>query len=48
MRWVEPGLPPGSRAEIVDRAGHFMQLDRPDEVARLIVDFIAGQPTDTT
>lgn len=41
-RWVEPGLPPGSRAEIVEGAGHFMQLDRPDEVARLIADFVAS------
>jgi pimeloyl-ACP methyl ester carboxylesterase len=41
-RWVEPGLPPGSRAEIVEGAGHFMQLDRPEEVARLIADFVAG------
>lgn len=40
-RWVKPVLPLGSRAEIVERAGHFMQLDRPDEVARLIADFIA-------
>lgn len=39
-RWVEPSLPPGSRAEIVDGAGHFMQLDRPEDVARRIVDFI--------
>lgn len=39
-RWVEPALPPGSRAEIIDGAGHFMQLDRPDDVARLIVDFV--------
>jgi pimeloyl-ACP methyl ester carboxylesterase len=41
-RWVEPGLPPGSRVEIVDRAGHFMQLDRPQEVARLIAEFVAS------
>jgi pimeloyl-ACP methyl ester carboxylesterase len=41
-RWVEPALPPGSRAEIVNGAGHFMQLDRPDDVARLIADFIGG------
>lgn len=39
-QWVEPALPPGSRAEIIDGAGHFMQLDRPDDVARLIVDFV--------
>jgi pimeloyl-ACP methyl ester carboxylesterase len=41
-RWVEPGLPPGSRAEIVEGAGHFIQLDLPREVARLIADFVAG------
>lgn len=41
-RWVEPGLPPGSQAQIVEGAGHFMQLDRPDEVARLIADFLAS------
>jgi pimeloyl-ACP methyl ester carboxylesterase len=39
-RWVELVLPPGSRAETVEHAGHFMQLDRPDDVARRIVDFI--------
>jgi pimeloyl-ACP methyl ester carboxylesterase len=38
--WVELALPTGSRAEIVSGAGHFMQVDRPDEVARSIVDFI--------
>lgn len=38
--WVELALPAGSRAEIVSGAGHFMQVDRPDEVARSIVDFI--------
>ena len=42
-RWVEPALPAGSRAEIVEGAGHFLQADRPDEVARLIVDFIRNQ-----
>ncbi len=41
-RWVEPALPPGSRAEVVEHAGHFMQLDRPDDVARRIVDFIGS------
>jgi pimeloyl-ACP methyl ester carboxylesterase len=39
-RWVEPVLPEGSRVEIVDGAGHFMQLDRPDVVARHILDFV--------
>jgi pimeloyl-ACP methyl ester carboxylesterase len=31
---------PGSRAEVVDGAGHFMQYEKPDEVARRIVDFV--------
>jgi pimeloyl-ACP methyl ester carboxylesterase len=39
-RWVEPVLPEGSRVEIVDGAGHFMQLDRPDVVAAHILDFV--------
>lgn len=41
-RWVTPALPPGSRAEIVAGAGHFLQLDRPDDVARLIAEFIGS------
>ncbi|TPG35945.1 alpha/beta fold hydrolase [Mycolicibacterium hodleri] len=41
-KWVEPALPPGSRAEIVQLAGHFMQLDRPADVARLITEFIGS------
>jgi pimeloyl-ACP methyl ester carboxylesterase len=39
-RWVQPVLPGGSRVEIVDGAGHFMQLDRPDVTAGHILDFI--------
>jgi pimeloyl-ACP methyl ester carboxylesterase len=31
---------PGSRMEVVDDAGHFLQLERPDVVNRLIVDFV--------
>lgn len=31
---------PGSRVEIVDGAGHFLHLERPDVVNRLIVDFV--------
>lgn len=30
----------GSRMEVVDDAGHFLQLERPDVVNRLVVDFI--------
>ena len=41
-RWVEPALPPGSRTEVVGGAGHFMQVDQPDEVARLIVEFVGS------
>jgi pimeloyl-ACP methyl ester carboxylesterase len=37
---VEPVLPEGSRVEIVDGAGHFMQLDQPDVVADHILDFV--------
>ena len=32
---------PGSRVEVVDDAGHFLHVERPDEVARLILDFLA-------
>ena len=42
--WVRRALPAGSRVEIVDHAGHFLQADRPEDVARLIVDFIGADP----
>jgi pimeloyl-ACP methyl ester carboxylesterase len=35
------GLAPGSRVEIVADAGHFMHLERPDEVARLALAWFA-------
>lgn len=34
------GLAQGSRVEIVADAGHFLQLDRPDEVAALTLDWL--------
>jgi pimeloyl-ACP methyl ester carboxylesterase len=34
-------LAPGSRAELVDGAGHFLQLEQPDVVNALILDFLA-------
>ena len=39
-RWVEKVLPDGSEVARVERAGHFLQLEQPDVVARHIVDFI--------
>jgi pimeloyl-ACP methyl ester carboxylesterase len=32
----------GSRVELVDRAGHFLHLERPDEVNKLILDFLGS------
>jgi pimeloyl-ACP methyl ester carboxylesterase len=32
---------PGSRLEVIDDAGHFVQLERPQRVAELILDFLA-------
>lgn len=40
--WVQRVLPDGSDVAIVDGAGHFMQLDQPDAVARHIVGFIGS------
>jgi len=40
--WVREILPVGSGVEIVDQAGHFLQLEQPDTVGRLIVDFIGA------
>ncbi|CAN5589532.1 alpha/beta hydrolase [soil metagenome] len=37
---VERILPPGSRTALVDDAGHFLQLEQPQQVAGLIVDFV--------
>lgn len=36
------GLPAGSRHEIIDGAGHFMHLDKPEVVHRLIGDYAGG------
>lgn len=32
---------PGSRVEVVDDAGHFLHVERPDAVGRLVLDFLA-------
>ncbi|MDP7705618.1 alpha/beta fold hydrolase [Mycobacterium sp. TY815] len=41
--WVEPILPPGSEVSIVSHAGHFLQLEQPDQVAESVLSFI-GSP----
>ena len=39
-RFVSAALPAGSDAAVIEGAGHFLQLERPDEVARRIVEFL--------
>jgi pimeloyl-ACP methyl ester carboxylesterase len=39
----EEFLPAGSRAEIIDGAGHFLHLEKPAEVNRLIVDWLTAR-----
>ncbi len=39
--FVRDALPMGSDAVVVEGAGHFLQLDRPDEVGRRIVEFLS-------
>ncbi len=39
-RWVERVLPQGSAVALVERAGHFLQLEQPAEVGQRIVDFV--------
>ena len=41
-RWVEQALPVGGAVATVDRAGHFLQLEQPGEVADLVLDFIGS------
>jgi pimeloyl-ACP methyl ester carboxylesterase len=39
-RWVERVLPEGSEVALVERAGHFLELEQPGDVGRHIVDFV--------
>ncbi|GAA2068607.1 alpha/beta fold hydrolase [Williamsia deligens] len=39
---VDDVLPDGSAVEIVSDAGHFLQVERPAEVNRLVLDFLGG------
>jgi pimeloyl-ACP methyl ester carboxylesterase len=40
---VEPYLPPGGRLEALDDTGHFVHIERPAEVASMVLDFL-GPP----
>ena len=39
---VHPYLPPGATFVTMEGTGHFVHIERPDEVARLTLDFLAG------
>jgi pimeloyl-ACP methyl ester carboxylesterase len=41
--WTERVLPPGSEMAIVEHAGHFLQLEQPEKVAKLVLAFV-GSP----
>ena len=40
--WAEKVLPAGSEAVIVERAGHFLQLEQPEKVADLVLGFVGS------
>jgi pimeloyl-ACP methyl ester carboxylesterase len=40
--FVRAVLPPGSDVAVIDGAGHFLQLEQPDEVGRRIVEFLSA------
>ena len=39
---VRPWFPPGTRTVVLEDAGHFVQLEEPEEFNRLVVEFIAS------
>ena len=40
--WIPRALPDGSDVAVVERAGHFLQLDQPERVAELVLSFIGS------
>lgn len=40
--WVQRVLPAGSDVAVVEHAGHFLQLEQPDEVERLVLAFLGS------
>jgi pimeloyl-ACP methyl ester carboxylesterase len=41
-QWAETALPAGSDVAIVEHAGHFLQLEEPERVAKLVLRFIGS------
>jgi pimeloyl-ACP methyl ester carboxylesterase len=37
---VEPHLPPGSEVHLIAGAGHFLQLEQPEETGRKVLSFL--------
>jgi len=37
---VRPFLPPGARLEIVPGAGHFVHIEKPQEVTEMVLEFL--------
>jgi pimeloyl-ACP methyl ester carboxylesterase len=40
-RWVQPALPTGSAVAVIENAGHFLQLEQPDEIAARVLQFLS-------
>ncbi|MGB3473587.1 MAG: alpha/beta hydrolase [Mycobacterium sp.] len=40
-QWVQPALPAGSAVAVIENAGHFLQLEQPDEVADRVLPFLS-------